>query len=133
VKTVEHTSDLGNWQTAQRPAAPDLRAYVHAYFASSSNLHIPVLERQLPSTEVLLLVNFGAPHRRLDTAGQWSSRDGAWLVGVHDRSQLTEASGERCFMVVRFTPMGAHLFLGLPPKTLARLLRFNRACTRSTA
>ena len=30
----EHRSELGQWQTAQRPADPRLRAYVHGYFAS---------------------------------------------------------------------------------------------------
>ena len=110
----EHRSELGQWQTAQRPAEPRLRAYVHGYFASSSNLRTPVLERHVPSTEVPLLLNFGAPHRRLDAtgSGEWTARDGVWVVGLHNRHQLTKAVGERHFMVVRFTPTGAHLFLG---------------------
>ena len=117
----EHRSELGQWQTAQRPADPRLRAYVHGYFASSSNLRIPVQERHVPSTEVPLLLNFGAPHRRLDAvgSGEWIAHDGVWVVGLHDRHQLTEAVGERHFMVVRFTPMGAHLFLGLPMHLIA--------------
>ena len=117
----EHRSELGQWQTAERPADPRLRAYVHGYFASSSNLRIPIQERHLPSTEVPLLLNFGAPHRRLDVvgSGEWTARDGVWVVGLHDRHQVTEAVGERHFMVVRFTPMGAHLFLGLPMHLIA--------------
>ena len=117
----EHTSELGQWQTVQRPADRRLRAYVHGYFASSSHLRMPVQERHLPSTEVALLLNFGEPHRRLDVAGsgEWTTRDGAWVVGLHDRHQLTQALGERHFMVVRFTPMGAHLFLGLPMHLIA--------------
>src|SRR5262245_26773204 len=115
METGEHMSELGQWQTAQRPADPRLRAYVHGYFASSSNLRTPVQERHVPSTEVPLLLNFGAPHRRLDTvpSGEWTSRDGVWVVGLHNRHQLTKALGERRFMIVRFTPMGAHLFLKL--------------------
>ena len=106
---------------AQRPADPRLRAYVHGYVASSSNLRIPVQERHVPSTEVPLLLNFGAPHRRLDAvgSGEWTARDGVWVVGLHNRHQLTRAVGERHFMVVRFTPMGAHLFLGLPMHLIA--------------
>lgn len=112
----EHKSELGHWQTAQRPADPRLRAYVHGYFASSSHLRIPVQERHVPSTEVPLLLNFGTPHRRQDAvrSGEWTARDGVWVVGLHNRHQLTQAIGERHFMVVRFTPIGAHLFLGLP-------------------
>jgi AraC-like DNA-binding protein len=117
----EHKSELGQWRTARRLADPRLRAYVHGYFASSSHLRMPLQERHLPSTEVPLLLNFGAPHRRLDAAGtgEWTSRDGVWVVGLHNRHQLTQAVGERHFMVVRFTPMGAYLFLGLPMHLIA--------------
>ena len=81
---------------------------------------MPVQERHLPSTEVPLLLNFGAPHRRQDLdAGEWTARDGVWVVGLHARHQLTQAVGERHFMVVRFTPIGAHLFLGLPMHLIA--------------
>jgi AraC-like DNA-binding protein len=121
VDTGEHRSELGQWQTVYQPADFRLRAYVHGYFASSSNLRMAVLERHVASTEVPLLLNFGEAHRRLDTAGSggWVSRDGAWVVGLHNRHQLTQAVGERHFMVVRFTPIGAHLFLGLPMHLIA--------------
>jgi len=121
METAEHRSELGQWQTAQRRADPRLRAYVHGYFASSSNLRIPIQERHLPSTEVSLLLNFGTPHRRWDAvgSGEWTARDGAWVVGLQNRHQLTQAVGERHFMVVRFTPIGAHLFLGLPMHVIA--------------
>src|SRR5215510_4010383 len=121
METAEHRSALGQWQTAQRPADPRIRAYVHGFVGSSSHLRTPVLERHVPSTEVPLVLNFGAPHRRLDAvaSGEWTSRDGVWVVGLHNRHQLTRAVGERHFMVVRFTPMGAHLFLGLPMHAIA--------------
>jgi AraC-like DNA-binding protein len=121
MQTGEHSSELGRWQTVQRPADPRLRAYVHGYFASSSHLRLPVHERHVPSIEVPLLLNFGAPHRRLDGAnsGEWTARDGAWVVGLHTRHQLTQAVGERHFMVVRFTPLGAHLFLRQPMHAIA--------------
>lgn len=121
METGEHESDLGHWQTAQRAADSRLRAYVHGYFASTSNLRAPVQEHHVPSTEVPLVLNFGAPHRRVDvaSAGDWSARDGVWVVGLHDRHQLTAAIGERQFMIVRFTPIGAHLFIGLPMHAIA--------------
>jgi AraC-like DNA-binding protein len=120
VRLGEHQSELGHWQTAQRSAEPRLRAYVHGYFASSSHLRVAVHEHHMPSTDVPLVLNFGAPHRRLDLAsGEWSARDGAWVVGLQTRQQVTIAAGERHFMVVRFTPIGAHLFLGLPMHAIA--------------
>jgi AraC-like DNA-binding protein len=112
----EHVSELGRWRVAQRSAHPDLRAFVRGYIASTSFLPKPVSERHLPSAEIPLFLNFGAPHRRLDTADsqKWINRDGAWIVGLHDSHQLCEAVGERDFTIVRFTPLGAHLFLRAP-------------------
>jgi AraC-like DNA-binding protein len=121
METAEHASDLGRWQTVHRPASPHLRAYVHGYVGTSSTLHIPIRERHLPSLEVPLVVNFGAPHRRLAgvRSEEWTAHDGVWVVGLHRRHQTTTAVGERRFMIVRFTPIGAHLFLGLPMHLLA--------------
>jgi AraC-like DNA-binding protein len=121
METTEHCSELGDWQTMRRRADPRLRAYVHGYVASSSRLRTPIQERHLPSAEVPLVLNFGAPHRRLDAAdsGEWTARDGAWVVGLHNRHQLATAEGDRHFMIVRFTPLGAHLFLRLPMHLIA--------------
>jgi AraC-like DNA-binding protein len=112
----EHESELGHWRTAQRLAHPRLRAFVRGYLASSSFLPLPVRERHLPSAEIPLVLNFGAPHRRLDPGDQQKpvSYDNAWIVGLHDRHQLTEAVGERDFMVVRLSPLGAHCLLRTP-------------------
>jgi len=123
LKLSLHTSELGQWETAQRDAHPRLRGYVHGYFASSSYLQKPVLERHLPSTEVPLLINFRSPHRRQTSrnngSGSWTSHDGIWTIGLQNRFALAEAAGEREFMVVRFTPIGAHAFLGMPMHVLA--------------
>ncbi len=111
----EHESELGRWQSVYRRADPRLRSWVHGYFASSSELAAPVLERHLPSVEIPLLLNFGEAHRRLGhERGEWTSLDKAWVIGLHARHQITRAEGERHFMVVRFTPLGAHLFLRMP-------------------
>jgi AraC-like DNA-binding protein len=116
MQTHEHVSELGRWRVTQLSAHPRLRAFVRGYLASSSFLPQPVREQHLPAAEIPLVLNFGAPHRRLDIAEphKWISHDGAWIVGLHDRHQLSEAVGERDFMVVRFTPLGAHHFLRTP-------------------
>lgn len=117
----EHHSELGRWRVAQRRAHPHLRAFMRGYLASSSSLPKPVRERHLPSTEIPLFLNFGSPHRRLDSAAPQNAvdHDGAWVVGLHDSCQRLEAAGERDFMVVRLTPLGAHLFLKVPMHLIA--------------
>ena len=116
----EQTSQFGQWRVAHRAADPRLRAYVHGYFASSGRLPGPVRERHLPSAEIPLIINFGAPHRSADPAAKaFRTLDGAWIAGLRDKPALGEAAGERHFMITRFTPAGAHLFLGLPMHLMA--------------
>jgi AraC-like DNA-binding protein len=115
VRVSEHTSELGRWDEVERASDASLRRYVHGYFATSSSLARPVWERLLPATEVPMVLNFGAPHSRVDAGGDGGPQrlDHAWVTGLQTHHQLSEAVGERRFMVIRFTPLGAHLFLRL--------------------
>jgi AraC-like DNA-binding protein len=123
VHVEDHRSELGRWRTVYRSADPRLRHYVHGYLGSTSHLPNPIRERHLPSTEVSLIVNFAAPHRLCAGDGQerWAEHDGVWVTGLRERHQLAESFGERHFMIVRFTPLGAHLFLRLPMDSIAGL------------
>ena len=120
MRVAEHTSELGRWDEVERAADPRLRPYVHGYFATSSSLVRPAWERHLPAAEVPMVLNFGASHTREDP--RWDSGpqrlDHAWVTGLQTRYHLGEAIGERRFMVVRFTPLGAHLFLRLSMESL---------------
>src|SRR5262249_32003101 len=120
VRAAEYTSELGRWDEVERASDPRLRPYVHGYFATSSSLVRPARERLLPAPEVPMVLNFGASHTRLDArSGSGPQRlDHAWVTGLQTRHQLSEAIGERRFMVVRFTPLGAHLFLHLAMDSL---------------
>lgn len=121
MQVSQHCSEIGEWRVVQRNADPRLRAYVHGYLGSEGYLPVALRERRLPSTEVAILVNFGSPHRMLDVANpdRATNYPNAWVVGLHDTYQLGEAVGARRFMVVRFTPIGAHLFLRVPMDMLA--------------
>ena len=121
MRVEAYTSEFGRWDEVERPSNPRLRPFVHGYFGSSSSLGRAVRERHLPSVEVPMVLNFGAPHRRLDAACDGGSElfDDAWVTGLHNRFHVSEAVGERQFMAVRFTPLGAHLFLGLPMDLIA--------------
>jgi len=119
VRAAEYTSELGRWDEVERASDPRLRPYVHGYFATSSSLVRPARERHLPAAEVPMVLNFGASHTRVDGPGGAPQRlDHAWVTGLQTRHHVGEAIGERRFMVVRFTPLGAHLFLHLPMDSL---------------
>jgi AraC-like DNA-binding protein len=114
----EHHSDLGEWSTAARRAPPAMRAFVGDIFGSRSTLPNPLREHHIPSLSVALVINFGAPHRLIERAGPGGpdgAKDGvsAWVTGLQSGPWLSEAVGEREFMAVRLTLIGAHRILRL--------------------
>lgn len=120
MRVAEYTSEFGRWDEVERASDPRLRPYVHGYFATSSSLVRPARERHLPAAEVPMVLNFCASHTRMDV---WSDSgpqrlDHAWVTGLQTHHHLSEAIGERSFMVVRFTPLGAHLFFQLSMDSL---------------
>jgi len=121
MQIFEHHSSLGQWRVAQRRADPRLRDYVHGYVVSEGYLPTAVREWHVPSLEVAVVLNFASPHRMLDASDPKNATAyrGGFVVGLQSRHRLTEAVGARDFIVIRFTPIGAHLFLKTPMNLLA--------------
>jgi AraC-like DNA-binding protein len=73
-------------------------------------------ERHLPSREVAIVLNFAAPHRIIDPSEpkRTIEHKNAWIVPLQECHQIREAFGVRDFMVIRLTPIGAHMLLGTP-------------------
>jgi AraC-like DNA-binding protein len=140
IEVSGHRSDLGRWRAAQRPSQPRLRDYVLGYFASEGLLPRPLHERHLPLREVTIVLNFAAPHRIIDPSEpkRTIEHGNAWIVALQHRHQIREAFGARDFMVIRLTPIGAQMLLGVPMDLLTdRTLaledvdsRFSRLLTR---
>ena len=120
MRAAEYTSEFGRWHEVERPSDPRLRPYVHGYFATSSSLVRPARERHLPAAEVPMVLNFGASHTKVDARADSGPQrlDHAWVTGLQTHYHLSDAIGERRFMVVRFTPLGAHLFFHLSMDSL---------------
>ena len=116
IEVTAHRSDLGRWRAAQRPAEPRYSDYVLGYFASEGFLPSPLQERHLPGREVTIVLNFGAPHRIVDPSDpkRTTEHRNAWVVAPQHRHQIREAFGNRDFMVIRFTPIGAQMILRTP-------------------
>jgi AraC-like DNA-binding protein len=121
LEVTGHRSDLGRWRAAQRSADRRLRDYVQGYFASEGFLPRPLHERYLPSLEVAIVLNFAAPHRIIDGADpkRTTEHRNAWIVALQRRHQIREALGERDFMVIRLTPIGAQMLIQTPMDLLA--------------
>jgi len=62
------------------------------------------------------VLNFAAPHRIIDPSDPKlrTEHRNAWNVALQHRHQIREAFGARDFMVIRFTPIGAQMLLGVP-------------------
>ena len=120
IEVTDYRSDLGRWRAAQRRAEPRLRDYVLGYFASEGFLPRPLHERHLPSREVAIVLNFAAPHRIIDPSDpkRTTEHRNAWIVALQHRHQIREAFGARDFMVIRLTPIGAQMLLGMPMNLL---------------
>jgi AraC-like DNA-binding protein len=73
-------------------------------------------ERHLPPREVAIVLNFAAPHRVIDPSDpkRTTEHGSAWIVGLQHRHQIREAFGARDFVVIRLTPIGAQMLLGMP-------------------
>jgi len=121
LQVFEHHSSLGQWRFAQRRADPRLRDYLHGFVVSHGHIPTAVREWHIPSLEVAVVLNFASPHRVLNASDATRATDyrGGFVVGLQSRHRLTEAVGARDFIVIRFTPVGAHLFLNVPMGLLA--------------
>lgn len=96
-----------------------------AYCGWTEYAEYPVPRRELASTIVPLIINFG-PRYRL-TAGPSSNATSpsapvqrhSFVAGVHDTWVSVESARESCALQVNMTPLGAHLVLQSPMHTLA--------------
>jgi AraC-like DNA-binding protein len=117
---LRHRSDLGQWELVLRDPDPRLGAHVLAYEGYTERAASFTRRRHLPSGEAVLIVNFGPALRRIDPTDPTRPIDGrhAWIGGLRDRPLLTETTGAVHCLEARFTPIGAHRFLGLPMHAL---------------
>ncbi len=97
-----------------------LRGLVHGYQGYvETAAPAPVLRQEVPSVRVPLIVNFGARWKdRRQRIGPAGDRD-SFVAGIYERSTFVEAEGAATCVQVDFTPIGAHLFFGVPMHELS--------------
>jgi AraC-like DNA-binding protein len=96
---------------------PPLRPYVRGYHAYSERTTGPMRRRELPSSDVILVLSLGGDMRLLEPR---PGRHTSFVAGLDEHPAVTEHDGEADGIQVNFTPLGAHRFLGVPMHTLAR-------------
>lgn len=105
------------FELVSRAPDPALRPSVRGYHAYSERTAGPMRRREVPSSDVILVLDLGAGLRLLEPR---RARHTSFVAGLDDRSAVTEHDGEADGIQVNFTPLGAHRFLGIPMHTLAR-------------
>ncbi len=117
---LRHDSPLGRWEFATWTPGTALAPLVELLWASEGTVTYS-REKILPNGAVELLINLGAPHRLLDRndpeRGVPFRR--AWVAGVQREYVLIEAAAESRMMGVRFRPLGAYAFLGVPMEEIS--------------
>ena len=81
---------------------------------------------EIPSAIVPVIINFGAEYIVSGPGNPSGPAEfGSFVAGLAERHVFVESSGLGNGMQVNFTPIGAHLFLGVPMHELAgRTVRF---------
>jgi AraC-like DNA-binding protein len=124
-RVVRHDSEQGAWELVRAQPDPRLRGIMHEYEGyDETRSPKPVLRQEVPSTRVPLIVNFGSRWRlsaSADGSGGHELRD-SFVAGLAEWSTYVVPAGAAKCIQVNFTPIGAHLFLGLPMHELTNLV-----------
>jgi AraC-like DNA-binding protein len=116
VETVHHETGLGRFELMSRAPDPLLRPYVRGYHGYSERTSRPLRRRELPSGDVILVLDLGAGVRLLEPRRALHT---SFVAGLDEQSAVTEHDGRADGVQVSFTPLGAHRFLGVPMHTLS--------------
>ena len=121
MRVLHPSAELDAWELVV--ARPDhrLRGVVDRYSGYTETVSVTgVLRQEVPGTRVPLIVNFGSRWRLSDGAAATSfDRRDSFLAGLYESSTFVAADGPAACVQVDFTPIGAHLFLGVPMNEVA--------------
>jgi AraC-like DNA-binding protein len=120
VRIIRHRGGDVAWELARRRPDPRLGPQVIAYTGYVETQGPVVRRREVASTVVPVIVNFGPDFRLLDSDDDARGRCcGSFVAGLHDTWTLVESTGRSHCLQIDFTPSGASRFLGLPIAELA--------------
>lgn len=113
-----HESALGFTELAEALPDPRLRPFVATYQGFSERTPRPLRRRELPTGVVPIIVSFGLPWDLTLTPDGETQRRTSFVAGLTDSYAISEHAGAADCMQFDLTPLGAQMFLGLPPGEL---------------
>jgi AraC-like DNA-binding protein len=122
LQLLRHESELGSWEMVRRPPAPALAGLVDGTYCGWTETMSPgPIRRELPTTKVPLIFNFGAGYRIGAPGGAIEQGEvhASFAAGLYESFAETQATGPTRGLQVDLTPLGALRLLGLPLSDLA--------------
>lgn len=115
VHVCRHHSAEGWWELAFALPPPSLRAHVRRYCGWREHTATPLCRFEPASTDVPVIVLFGAPVRVYESVERARWREvGSFVAGVSDRCAYVGSAGVMAGVQIDFTTIGARRFLGQP-------------------
>ena len=113
--TVFEDQDFHQWGMVTAAPHIAMRPHVRRYVGWWEHRTTPLYRRELPTAEVPLIINFGAPIRLFDVDDRTRSTElGSFATGAYDAHVVVEANGSQGGIQIDFTILGMRLFLGRP-------------------
>jgi AraC-like DNA-binding protein len=118
-RVVRYESADLQLELAFSPPHETLRPYLREYVGGYERSTTPICRRELPSTCVPLIINFGPGIReRKAGSAEWREHR-TFTAGIHEAFTLVESTGPGHGIQVNFTALGARLFYDRPLLDLA--------------
>jgi AraC-like DNA-binding protein len=118
-RRVRHESAEGQWEMVRGAPHPSLRAYVREYVGWFEHFAVPICRREVPTEDIPVMINFGAPVRLFDMQdpSRWTDY-GSFTTGAYDSYVLVGSTGRSGGLQINMSIFGARLFLGRPLRDL---------------
>src|SRR5215203_2245644 len=110
----------GGLALVQRAASPMLRGIARDYWGYAERTGVPLRRRELPSADVIFIVNLGEPLLVAQPRSATSviPTGGGFVAGLHETYSLTQTTGSQAGVELRLSPIAAYRLLGQPMETL---------------
>ena len=111
----------GGLALVRHAASPRLRGVARDYWGYAEQTAGPLRRRELPSADIIVIVNLGAPLQvaQPSSAPSVIPSGGGFVAGLHETYTLTETAGSQSGVELRLSPLGAYRLLGQSMDALA--------------